>query len=362
MLRFRLEPAKEQEQKLLHTFRLCRKMYNQALEERITSYRQHGVSIHYTDQQNRLPAWKREHPEYKDIHSQVLQNVLQRLDQAFVNFFEKRAGFPSFKDKFCFRSITYSQARPSYFREDGSVFLPKIGRVKMIAHQPFDAASVKIINVKFHDGRWYVNLTYVTEAVAPLREIQNAAGIDLGLLSLIATSDGEFFENPQWLQKSEKSLKRMQRQLSRKKKGSKNREKAKHELQGAHDHVANQRKDHLHKVSRSLMDRYDLICMEDLQVKGMMKNHRLVKSIANASWGKLATYLEYKAKNAGKQLIKVPPHHTSQLCSAGCGTLVKKDLLVRIHQCPTCGLDIDRDVNAAINILQRGLEIVRQAG
>lgn len=159
---------------------------------------------------------------------------------------------------------------------------------------------------------------------------------------------------------SEKRLKRKQPQLARKKKGSKNREKAKHELQRVHDYVANQRKDHLHKVSRSLVNRYDLICMEDLQVKGMMKDHRLTKSIANASWGRLGIYLEYKAKNAGKRLIKVPPHHTSQLCSGGCGTVVKKDLSARIHKCPTCGLEIDRDVNAAVNILQRGLAILRQ--
>lgn len=359
VLRFRLDPTKEQEQKLFHTFYLCRKLYNQALEERVAYYREKGISIRYTDQQNHLPAWKQEHPEYKEVHSQVLQNVLQRLDQAFVNFFEKRTKFPKFKNKFMFRSITYPQARDTYFHEN-KVYLPKIGWVKMMAHLPFDPASVKMINIKFHDGKWYVNLTNVTEAVAPHAEIKNAVGIDLGLLSLIATSDGEFFENPKWLQKSEKCLKRKQRQLSRKKKGSKNREKAKHKLGHVHDHVANQRKDHLHKVSRSLVDGYDLICMEDLQVKGMMKNHRLAKSIANAGWGRLTDYIEYKARFAGKTTIKVPPHHTSQLCSGGCGTMVKKDLSVRIHKCPVCGLEIDRDVNAAINILHRGLEILRQ--
>ncbi len=359
VLRFRLNPTKEQEQKLFHTFYLCRKLYNQALEERVAYYREKGISIRYIDQQNHLPTWKQEHSEYKEVHSQVLQNVLQRLDQAFVNFFEKRAKFPKFKNKFMFRSITYPQARNTYFHEN-KVYLPKIGWIRMRAHLPFDPVSVKMINVKFHDSKWYVNLTYGTEAVAPLAEIQNAVGIDLGLLSLIATSDGEFFENPKWLQKSEKRLKRKQRRLSRKKKGSKNREKAKQKLQCLYDHVANQRKDHLHKVSRSLVDRYDLICMEDLQVKGMMKNHRLAKSIANAGWGRLTVYIEYKTKFAGKIAIKVPPHHTSQLCSSGCGTIVKKDLSVRIHKCSVCGLEIDRDVNAAINILHRGLEILQQ--
>ncbi len=361
VFRFRLEPAKEQEQKLFHTFYLCRRLYNAALEERIKAYQVHGISVHYTDQQNRLPAWKREHPEYKQVHSQVLQDVLQRLDQAFVNFFEKRAKFPKFKNKFMFRSTTYPQARSTYFHEN-KVFLPKIGWVRMVAHLPFDPASVKMINVKFHDSKWYANLTCATEVGAPITEIQSAVGIDLGLLSLIATSDGDFFENPKWLQKSEKRLKRKQRQLSRKKKGSKNREKAKQKLQRQHDHVANQRKDHLHKVSRSLVDRYDLICMEDLQVKGMMKNHHLAKAIGNASWGKLTTYFEYKTKRVGKRLIKVPPHHTSPICSSGCGTLVKKSLSERTHKCPTCGLEIDRDVNAAINIVHRGLAILQQTG
>ncbi|WAH36813.1 RNA-guided endonuclease InsQ/TnpB family protein [Alicyclobacillus dauci] len=362
VVRFRLEPTKEQEQKLFRTFYLCRKLYNHALEERIIIYRENGVSIRYTDQQNRLPVWKQSQPEYKEVHSQVLQNVLQRLDQAFINFFEKRTRFPRFKNKFRYRSITYPQARLGYFHKDGYVSLPKIGLVRMIAHQPFDPTAVKIINVKFHDGKWYANLTYATESVPLITNTNNAVGIDLGLLSLIATSDGDFFANPKWLQKSEKRLKRKQRQLSRKKKGSNNREKAKHHLQAIHDHVANQRKDHLHKVSRSLVNRYDLICMEDLLVKGMMKNHRLAKSIANAGWGRLATYIEYKAKFVGKRVVKVPPHYTSQLCSGGCGTIVKKDLSVRIHKCPKCGLEIDRDTNAAINILRRGLEILRQAG
>ncbi len=355
VLRFRQEPTKEQEKKLLHTLYSCRKLYNQALEERVTSSRNHGIAMRYIDQQNHLPAWKKEHPEYKEVHSQVLQ----RLDQPFVNFFEKRTRFPKYKNKFRFRSMTYPKARMGYLQKDSYVLLPKIGSVRMAVHQPFDPASIKMINVKFHGGKWYMNLTRVTnESIPTLTTPQNPVGIDLGVLSLVATSDGESFENPKWLQKNEKRLKRAQRQLSRKRKGSKDREKVARKLQRIHDHVANQRKDYLHQISRSLVDRYHLICMEDLSANGMMKNHRLVKSIPNASLGRLGIYLEDKAKNAGKQLIKVPSHHTSQLCS-GCAMMVKKDLSVRIHQCPVCRLEIDRDVNAAINILRRGLDILR---
>lgn len=194
----------------------------------------------------------------------------------------------------------------------------------MIAHQSFDPSSIKIINVKFHGGKWDANLTAIAALPTSRLEIHRAVGIDLGLLSLVGTSEGEFFENPQWLQQSAKRLKRKPRQLSRKKKGSQNRKKAQRKLQCLHDHVANQRKDHLHKVSHTLVERYDLICMEDLPVKGMMKNHRLAKSLGNASWGRLGVYLNYKAQNTGKRLIKVPPHHTSQLCRGGCEILVKK--------------------------------------
>ncbi|MEG6567014.1 RNA-guided endonuclease TnpB family protein [Thermoanaerobacterium saccharolyticum] len=167
------------------------------------------------------------------------------------------------------------------------------------------------------------------------------------------TSDGELYLNPKWLQKSEKKLKRLQRQLSRKKKGSNNREKQKKRLAKLHEKVANQRRDYLHKISYNIVKNNDIICIEDLQVKNMMKNHKLAKSIANAGWRMLDKYLQYKAEKERKIFVKVKPAYTSQRCSR-CRKIVEKDLSVRVHKCE-CGLEIDRDVNAAINILREGL-------
>ncbi|MGE4413479.1 MAG: RNA-guided endonuclease InsQ/TnpB family protein [Candidatus Caldatribacteriota bacterium] len=182
-------------------------------------------------------------------------------------------------------------------------------------------------------------------------------GMDKGIYSIAATSEGELYNNPKWLQKSEKRLKRLQRQMSKKKKGGKNRDKAKKRLAKLHEKVANQRKDYLHKISYNIVKNYDIICVENLQVKNMMKNHKLAKSIANVGWGMLDKYLQYKAEKERKIFIKVNPAYTSQKCSR-CGKIVEKDLSVRVHKCE-CGLEIDRDINAAINILHEGL---RQLG
>ncbi|WP_231705656.1 RNA-guided endonuclease InsQ/TnpB family protein [Effusibacillus lacus] len=358
VLHFEIRPTAEQEKQLFHTFDLCRKLYNYALDQRIRSYKETGKGLTYRDQQNMLPAFKEANPEYKAVQSQVLQDVLRRLDRAFVNFFEKRAGYPRFKDKLRFRSITIPQSDVRRnFGKEGYIYIPKIGHIKLNAHQAFDPSKVKIINVKFQNGKWYTNLTVETDSKPPVSDIQLAVGIDMGLFQIAVTSDGEQYENPRWITKSEKRLKKLQRRLSQKHKGSQNRQKAKHQLQKLHDHISNQRKDYLHKISHRLVQKYVLICIEDLQVKGMMKNHRLAKSIANASWNRLANYLEYKSRRFGKTLVKVNPKNTSQKCS-NCRQIVKKNLSERIHQCPYCHVVLDRDLNAAINILQAGLNMI----
>ena len=239
-----------------------------------------------------------------------------------------------------------------------NVYIKNIGHIKIKAHRNFDPTRVKTINIKYHAGKWYINLSVEIEEEKEKTVIrEKAIGIDKGINSIAATSDGELYSNPRWLQKSEKKLKKAQRQLSRKKKGSKNREKQKKRLAKLHEKVANQRRDYLHKISYNIVKHNDIICVEDLQVKNMMKNHKLAKSIANAGWGMLDAFLEYKAEKEGKIFIKVNPAYTSQRCS-GCGRIVEKDLSVRVHKCE-CGLEIDRDVNAAINVLYEGL---RQLG
>lgn len=354
--RFAIDPTPEQEQQLFYLFFLCRKLYNYALDERIQHYKETGHGLSYYDQQKRLPAFKAEHPEYRHVPSQSLQDVLRRLDQAFVNFFEKRAGFPRFKDKFRFRSITIPQSEAKRnFGTEGCIYIPKIGHIRMHAHQPFDPAAVKIINVKHHNGKWYVNLTAEQPVSSATARLEHAVGIDMGLYDIAVTSDGAHHNNPRWINKSEKKLKTLQRKLSKKQKGSRNRDKAKQKLQRAHDRITNQRKDFLHRLSYRVVQAYDLICIEDLSVQRMMNNHRLAKSIASASWHRLSIYLTYKSIKYSKRLVKVSPEGTSQECS-DCQKSVPKSLSERVHQCPYCGLTLDRDENAARNILNRGLK------
>jgi putative transposase len=358
VLHFELKPTIDQEKKLFGTFYLCRKLYNRALEERINHYRENGKGLIYQDQQNRLPSFKQINPAYKTVQSQVLQDVLRRLDTAFVRFFEKKAGYPRFKNRFGFRSITLPQSNAKRnFGKAGFLYFPKIGQIKLNAHQAFEPSQVKNINVKYQNSKWYANLTMEIDRPDRISEYQSTVGIDMGINYLVATSDGETYENPRWLQQSEHRLKKAQRKLSKKQKKSRNRYRAKQQLQKLHNRITNQRKDYLHKLSYQLVERYDLLCIEDLQVKGMMKNHRLAKSIANASWGLLTNYLAYKCEQKGRGLIKVNPRNTSQTCHACCQK-VPKDLSIRVHDCPYCGTVIDRDINAAKNILQRGLEMV----
>lgn len=349
--RFNIEPTKEQEQKLFQALTLCRRLYNAALEQREICYRQRGKSPSCNSQKNELPELKKELPEYKQVNAQVLQDCIQRLNDAFQRFFNGLAGYPRYKDRHHYRSFTYPQAdKQNHFKKPGYIYLPKIGYVKMKAHFAFDPSKVSRINVKYHNGKWYVNLTSEIQEADPL-EIISKVGIDAGLLTFAALSDGTKIDNPKYFRKSEKKLARLQRQLSRKKKGSNNRGKAKAKVTRLHDKTANQRRDFLHKTSTRIVKKYDLIAVEDLSVKNMVKNRHLSKSIADAGWGKFVDYLEYKCLKYGKTLVKVPPGGTSQTCV--CDTHVPKDLGVRVHKCPECGLVADRDVVSAMVILQR---------
>ncbi len=357
-MRYEIKPTQEQTNKLFHTLYLCRKLYNLTLEQRQKHYKENGKGLTYNVQQNQLPAFKRSNPEYKQVQSQALQDVLKRVDTAYVNFFEKRAGYPKFKDKFHYTSFTIPQAEEQRnFGKKGYIYISKIGYVKLNQHRNFDPSKVKTINVKFHKDKWYVNLSMEIDSTDQIADLHNCIGIDMGIKDIAITSNGDVYENPKWLNRSEKKLAKLQRQLSKKKKGSKNRDKAKAKLQKLHGKITNQRRDYLHKISYNIVQNNDLICVEDLQTTNMMKNHRLAKSIANVSWNRLSLYLEYKSELYGKVFVKVDPKNTSQICS-DCGEIVKKELSQRTHECPFCGLVLDRDHNAAINILKKGLKQV----
>ena len=309
-----------------------------------------------------MPELKNAFPEYRSIHSQVLQDVARRTDRAYDNFYrrirEKRngkhikAGFPRFK------SITYPQ---SGFRilDNGHVMLLKIGEVRMFMHRPI-SGDIRTLSIKRdHVGDWFITVTADSEKIKgkglALSMPENVVGVDLGLESFVTMSDGNTVESTRFLRVSEKQLKKAQESLSRKKKGSGKRERAKKRVAKVHRKIQRQRDDFSYKISSSLVENHDLIVFEDLNIKGMVKNHHLAKSIADASWNRIIQYTGYKAKSAGAMVVLVDPRYTSRKRSV-CGS-IKHDLKLsyRIDHCDVCGLVMDRDLNAAINIHKLGL-------
>ncbi|MEM0124585.1 MAG: RNA-guided endonuclease TnpB family protein [Candidatus Micrarchaeaceae archaeon] len=363
--KFRLYPSSEQKRLLDRQLNLCRELYNAFLEQRIIAHRMEK-RINYNYQQDQIPELKKAFPEYNNIHSQVLQDVARRVDRAYENFFRRvkeikhgkhqKAGFPRFKPMNRYRSITYPQ---SGFRiiEKGGLKLSKIGTIRMFMHRGIDGKIKTLTISRDRVGDWFASFSVGTAAHSENVEVpdQGGVGIDLGITHLAAMSDGTFIDRPHFLAKSEKLLKRDQRHLSRKKKGSNNRGKQKVKVAKRQRKVKRQREDFLHKVSNALVDSNSFLAFENLNIKGMVKNHHLAKRILDASWGMLVQYTSYKAESAGKVVVQVNPRNTSKACSR-CGWL-KDDLKLsdRIFHCNDCGLEIDRDLNAAINIHRLGM-------
>jgi len=354
--RFRLYPKAKQAEILEQTLTLCRRLYNAGLEHRIITYRS-GQSVTYLQQQNELPRIKQEMPEYASVHSQVLQETLRRLDRAYKAFFQRvaerrnggnvKAGFPRFKGENRYDSITYPQSGFKLL-PNGHLQLSRVGEVRMFMHRS-PKGKIKTLNIKRDKcGCWYAVLTVEKQTVQ--RRRAPVVGVDLGLRNLVALSNGEALLAPKFLRKSEKKLKRLQRWTSRKKKGSCKRQKVVLRLAKEHRHVERQRTDFLHNLSRDLA-RCDVV-FEKLNISGMLKNHRLAKSIADASWSRLVQFTVYKAEEAGGRVVLVDPRYSSQECSV-CHSRVKILLKDRVFVCPNCGLIICRDVNSARIILGR---------
>jgi len=357
--KYRLYPTKYQVEKLAETLEHCRVLYNCALEQRKVAYRQFGVSVRRLDQQGELLEIKECFPEYKGIYSQILQEVILRVDKAFQNFFRRlknneKPGYPRYKGKGWYNSFTYPQSGFSLSNNSKGyqrIKLSKIGNIKAKLHRVIQG-QIKTCTVKREVDKWYVCFSCEVEPKY-LPKTNKAVGIDVGLEKFATLSDGTIIENPRYLRKSEAKLKREQRKLSRNKKDSNSRKKQKAKLAKIHRKIKNQRNDFLHKESTKLVRNYDTIVFEDLRIKNMVKNHHLAKSISDASWSRFIEYTSYKAESAGKEVMLVNPRNTSQICS-NCSKSVPKGLSVRVHKCPHCGLVLDRDINAAINILRRG--------
>jgi putative transposase len=355
--KFRLNPTHHQRRLLNTTLELCRWVYNETLASRKSAWEQEQKSVSCYDTIKMLPGWKKEKPELSQVYSQVLQEVCQRVDLAFRAFFRRvkakeDPGYPRFRGRGWYDSFTYPQTGFSLC--DHAVLLSKIGGIKIVQHRPIEGKIKTLTISRDGVGNWYACFSCEC-ATKPLPPCEKAVGIDVGLESFATLSTGKKISNPRFFRLEEKELAKAQRKLSKAEKGTTERAKRRKVVCHIHQRIANRRKDFAHQLSRRLVNEFGIIVLEKLNTKGMLQNHSLAKSISDASWNQLARYIHYKAENAGRECVLVDPRNTSKMCSC-CRTLLEKSLSVRVHDCPTCGLKIDRDENAAINILALGLE------
>ena len=363
---FRLYPTTPQATILTQWLTTCRLLYNNSLAERKNAWETQKQSVTYGEQANQLKDAKKTTPFLKTVHSQVLQDVLRRLDQTFKNFFRRikkreRAGYPRFKGKYRYDSFTYPQSGFALDYHHKKLRLSKIGAITIKLHRPIPAeGEINTCTIKRDVDHWYACFSVALPNPDPesQRELQKAIGVDVGLKSLLTLNTGETIDNPRWLRHSEKQLAKEQRRKDRKVKGSRNRHKQNRKVARLHRKIRNQRKDFHHKLSRTLVDSYDLIVYEQLRITNMVKNHHVAKSISDAGWGQLMRFTEYKAEEAGTLVEYVSAYHTTQRCSR-CEKLVPKTLATRIHRCPYCGLVLARDHNSAITVLHRSTHYVK---
>ncbi len=353
--KYRLYPTKAQSRLLDQTVETCRRWYNTCLAERRTAWETEKRSVSKFEQLVKVKDYRKENPYAAQVHSHVLQVVVADLDKAFQAFFRRvqageTPGYPRFKGKNRFDSFGLKEYGNGFKVDGRRLKISGIGRVRVRWHRPIEG-KIKTVRIRRQAGEWYACFACeVTEH--PLPPTGNVVGIDVGIHHLLATSANEVVENPRWYRTEQRKLRVIQRRVSRRKKGGSNRRKAVLELQRQHFHIANSRKDYLDKLVHHFITNYDVIALEDLRIKGMVRNHPLSKSILDAGWGYLKIHLTSKAVDAGREVILVDPAYTSKTCCS-CGTVFHElSLADRWVNC-TCGLSMDRDVNAALNILKR---------
>ncbi|HEU5441942.1 MAG TPA: transposase [Ktedonobacterales bacterium] len=380
----KLKPTPAQERELEHVLWRCRTLYNTALEQRITFYRQRGVSVSRYQQEAELKALRTELREYAAIHSHVLQDVLARLDKTYQAFFRRLAngekpGFPRFQGRNRWHSFTYKEYGNGARLDNGYLVLSKIGCIAVRWSRPVEG-TIKTVTVSKEADGWYVSFSCAEVPTRPLPLTGKETGIDVGLKVFFITAEGEPITNPRHYRKAEREVKKAQKRVSKRKKGSNRRRKAVKVLARKHQHVRRQRTDFHHKTALALVRQFDTIYYEAIQPTNLSRRPRPVsdgnggylhngasrkaglnKSIQDAGWGHFLSILAYKAACAGKRAEAVNPAFTTQDCS-GCGERIHKSLSVRTHVCTNCGLILDRDENAARNIQWRGQRLRGLAG
>jgi len=364
-LKYRLFPTRKQQRLLQEQLNECRWLYNHFLEERKNSWEQEKKSIGYFQQCKAIVALKEVRPSLKNVYSQVLQNVADRIDKSFQNFFrrvkagDEKVGYPRFKGFDRFDSLTYKQAGFGWNIENNKLNLSKIGCIKIKIHRSV-VGTLKTCTVRKQSNKWYACFS-VEYQNNPLPENGTAVGIDVGLENFATLSTQEKISNPRFFKTEQKALAKAQRKLSKQTKGAPERKKVKKVVVRIHERISDKRHNFIHQEARKIVNRFGVICIEKLAIKNMMSNqtkvfgNKLNKSIADVAWYQFANVLSQKAEDAARQFIAVDPRGTSQICSQ-CGTVVKKDLSVRWHDCPVCNTHLHRDFNASLNILALGLQ------
>ena len=355
--KFRLYPNREQTELRAKHFGCSRFVYNYFLNQRREQYRLTGKSDNYYAQAKTLITLKKQEETawLKEVNAQTLQFSIRSLEAAYNNFFKKRAKFPNFKSKHSKNSFTIPQSASI---DGGRLFIRKFKEgIKCRVHRDIKGKIGKVTITKTPSGKYFVSVFTEEEYTTPLKKTGKSVGMDMGLKDLLITSEGETFKNNRYTRRYEHKLAKAQQHLSRKNKGSRRFENQKLKVARLHEKITNSRADYLHKCSIFLVRRYDTICIEDLNIKGMTKNHHLSKSISDASWCKFVAMLTYKAEWNDKKIVKIDRFFpSSQTCNV-CGYVNKdvKDLSVREWECPECHTHHDRDINAAINILHFGI-------